>query len=148
MRAWYDDESSQEKMVREQGAVGTRVASSFLRFGQFEIFHQRGATRGSGGGGTLLTSPTSTPSVSSASTTASSPQVPGFALGLGKNGTGDEGPAKLPLHGNHNSYFEAGADGAEGCEVSGTLKLQRVRPPMHLPRSPALCRAWTTRPSR
>ena len=41
-RAWYDAESGYEKMVREPGAVGSRVASSFLRFGQMELFHQRG----------------------------------------------------------------------------------------------------------
>ena len=31
-------------VVREPGAVGTRVATSFLRFGQLEIFSQRGET--------------------------------------------------------------------------------------------------------
>ena len=31
-----------EKMGREAGAVGSRMASSFLRFGQMEIFSQRG----------------------------------------------------------------------------------------------------------
>ena len=41
LRAWYDD-SGAETAVREPGAVGTRVATSFLRFGQFEIFHERG----------------------------------------------------------------------------------------------------------
>ena len=40
-RAWYDDDGGHEVMQREQGAVGTRVSTSFLRFGQFEIFSQR-----------------------------------------------------------------------------------------------------------
>ena len=42
-RAWYDD-SGRERMTMEPGAVGTRVAPSFLRFGQFELFHQRDET--------------------------------------------------------------------------------------------------------
>ena len=39
-RAWYDDDG-QEAMRFEPGAVGTRVAKSFLRIGQFELFWQR-----------------------------------------------------------------------------------------------------------
>jgi len=42
VRAWYDDERGDEKLVKEKGAVGTRLAPSFLRFGQLEIFHQKG----------------------------------------------------------------------------------------------------------
>ena len=38
-RYWYSD-SGAESVVREAGAVGTRVATSFLRFGQFEYFAQ------------------------------------------------------------------------------------------------------------
>lgn len=38
-RAWYDDKG-REKLSMELGAVGTRVASSFLRFGQMELFYQ------------------------------------------------------------------------------------------------------------
>lgn len=37
-RAWYDDEG-RERMTREPGAVGARVSSSFIRFGQFELFY-------------------------------------------------------------------------------------------------------------
>jgi uncharacterized protein YdiU (UPF0061 family) len=40
-RYWYTEEGSQSVM-REPGAVGTRVATSFIRFGQMEIFSQRG----------------------------------------------------------------------------------------------------------
>ena len=40
-RQWYD-EHGMERVGNEPGAVGTRVARSFLRFGQFELFHQRG----------------------------------------------------------------------------------------------------------
>jgi len=38
-RAWYDDQG-RDIYVEEPGAVGTRVAPSFLRFGQFELFYQ------------------------------------------------------------------------------------------------------------
>lgn len=41
VRQWYDEIGS-ERVQREPGAVGTRVASSFLRFGQMELFYQRG----------------------------------------------------------------------------------------------------------
>ena len=40
-RYWYTDEGAQRVMF-EPGAVGTRVATSFIRFGQREIFAQRG----------------------------------------------------------------------------------------------------------
>ncbi len=40
-RMWYTDDG-RERPNYEPGAVGTRVAPSFLRFGQFEIFSQRG----------------------------------------------------------------------------------------------------------
>lgn len=39
-RSWYNDEG-REAMRYEPGAVGTRAAKSFLRFGQFELFWQR-----------------------------------------------------------------------------------------------------------
>ena len=42
-RAWYADDG-RERVVYEPGAVGTRVASSFLRFGQLELYYQRGET--------------------------------------------------------------------------------------------------------
>lgn len=41
VRQWYDDQGA-ERILAEPGAVGTRVASSFLRFGQLELFFQRG----------------------------------------------------------------------------------------------------------
>lgn len=41
MRRWYDDKG-RETVLNEHGAVGARVASSFLRFGQMELFFQRG----------------------------------------------------------------------------------------------------------
>ena len=40
-RRWYD-QGGMERAMEEPGAVGTRVAPSFLRFGQMEIFSQRG----------------------------------------------------------------------------------------------------------
>lgn len=40
-RMWYSDEGY-ERPVAEPGAVGTRVAPAFLRFGQFELFLRRG----------------------------------------------------------------------------------------------------------
>ena len=40
-RYWYDDDG-REVLNVEPGAVGTRVATSFVRFGQLEIFAQRG----------------------------------------------------------------------------------------------------------
>lgn len=40
-RGWYDDQG-RERMMREPGAVGTRVSTSFLRFGQMELFAQNG----------------------------------------------------------------------------------------------------------
>ena len=40
-RYWYTDDGEQS-VKREPGAVGTRVATSFLRFGQMEIFAERG----------------------------------------------------------------------------------------------------------
>ena len=40
-RSWYDD-YGMERVMMEDGAVGTRVATSFLRFGQMELFYQRG----------------------------------------------------------------------------------------------------------
>jgi uncharacterized protein YdiU (UPF0061 family) len=40
-RAWYDDDGNERPML-EPGAVGARTAPSFLRFGQMELFHQRG----------------------------------------------------------------------------------------------------------
>ena len=42
-RAWYDDHG-RERIGQEPGAVGTRVAPSFLRFGQLELFYQRKET--------------------------------------------------------------------------------------------------------
>lgn len=39
-RAWYDSQG-RERVGLEPGAVGARVAPSFLRFGQFELFYQR-----------------------------------------------------------------------------------------------------------
>jgi uncharacterized protein YdiU (UPF0061 family) len=39
-RSWYDD-NGMERAMMEAGAVGTRVAKSFLRFGQMELFFQR-----------------------------------------------------------------------------------------------------------
>lgn len=39
-RGWYNDDG-REVMQYESGAVGTRVAASFLRIGQFELFWQR-----------------------------------------------------------------------------------------------------------
>ena len=41
IRRWYD-ENGMETVVREKGAVGTRVARSFVRFGQMELFAQSG----------------------------------------------------------------------------------------------------------
>ena len=41
VRMWYDDDGRQA-IAREKGAVGTRVATSFLRFGQMELFAQTG----------------------------------------------------------------------------------------------------------
>ena len=43
MRQWYDDQGL-ERVMKEPGAVGTRVAPSFLRFGQMELFYQRSET--------------------------------------------------------------------------------------------------------
>lgn len=40
-RRWYDD-TGQAVSQMEPGAIGTRVASSFLRFGQFELLWHRG----------------------------------------------------------------------------------------------------------
>ena len=40
VRRWYDDDG-RERIRAEPGAVGTRVATSFLRFGQMELFFQR-----------------------------------------------------------------------------------------------------------
>ena len=40
MRRGYDDDG-RERIRAEPGAVGTRVATSFLRFGQMELFFQR-----------------------------------------------------------------------------------------------------------
>ena len=45
MRAWYASDSNNERMVRERGAVGTRVSSSFLRFGQVHASKQARARR-------------------------------------------------------------------------------------------------------
>ena len=35
-------EDGRERVLNEPGAVGTRVARSYLRFGQMELFTQRG----------------------------------------------------------------------------------------------------------
>ena len=40
-RYWYTDAGA-KSVRREPGAVGTRVATSFLRFGQLELFARRG----------------------------------------------------------------------------------------------------------
>lgn len=45
LRQWYADSpegggNTVERPMREEGAVGTRVAVSFLRFGQMELFYQ------------------------------------------------------------------------------------------------------------
>jgi len=40
VRQWYDERGAQ-RIQAEPGAVGTRVATSFLRFGQMELFYQR-----------------------------------------------------------------------------------------------------------
>ena len=43
VRQWYaNDERARERVLQEPGAVGTRVARSYLRFGQMELFTQRG----------------------------------------------------------------------------------------------------------
>jgi len=55
--------------------------------------------------------------------------VPAYALSQGSASElgNSSGVLKLPTAGyTSGHYFEAAADGAEGCEVSGTLKLQRV----------------------
>ena len=41
VRQWYG-EDGRERVLNEPGAVGTRVARSYLRFGQMELFTQRG----------------------------------------------------------------------------------------------------------
>ena len=41
VRQWYGDDG-RERVLNEPGAVGTRVARSYLRFGQMELFTQRG----------------------------------------------------------------------------------------------------------
>lgn len=41
VRQWYG-EDGRERVLNEPGAVGTRVARSYLRFGQLELFTQRG----------------------------------------------------------------------------------------------------------
>ena len=50
--------------------------------------------------------------------------VPAYALDAMLN-KGDDG-SSVPKVPSDHGFFEAAADGAEGCEISGTLKLQRV----------------------
>jgi hypothetical protein len=40
---WYDSDG-REVVGLEPGAIGVRASPSFLRFGQFELFHQREET--------------------------------------------------------------------------------------------------------